>query len=305
MRKFSRLPVYILCLLAMVFWSLSYLWYKEVYLYFTPFATVFYRLAISSVLVFSTAFLFKKLQKVKQEDWVKFLFLAFFEPFLYFIGESQGMKYISPTAASVIISIIPLIVPVAAYFFLKERLLIKNIVGIVLSCVGVVMVALNGNYEFSLSLQGVLLLLISVLAAVCYSIFLKILADSYNPFTLIAWQNTIGAVMFFPLVFIFERDSLDVSLFTINSAIPLFKLALFASSLAFMFYSYSVRRLGAIKANIFTNLIPVITAFCSFLLLDEKLLTHNILGIIIVISGLVLSQLNPVSMIKNVMRKGN
>jgi drug/metabolite transporter (DMT)-like permease len=274
-------------------------------MFYTPFATVLFRLSISSALLFSTALIFKRLQHIRKEDWLKIILLAVFEPLLYFIGESLGMLYVSPTTASVIISIIPLIVPVVAYFLLKERLLIKNIVGIIISCAGVVLVVINSQYEFTVSARGILLLLISVFAAVFYSVFLKKLADIYNPLTLIAWQNTFGAVMFFPLVVIFEPQSLKQIPMTIESLTPLFKLAVFASSFAFIFYTYSVQKLGAVKANIFTNLIPVITAFFSFLLLNEKLFFHNVIGIFVVIGGLILSQVNPMNVVRNARVKMN
>ncbi len=277
----------------MLFWSLSFIWYQDVYVYFTPFTTVFLRLVISSALLFSAAFLFNKLQKIQKHDYKNILLLSVFEPFLYFVGESLGMLYVSPTTASVIISMIPLLVPIAAFYFLKERLLIKNIIGIIISCAGVVLVVLNEDYSFSVSLKGVLLLSISVVAAVFYSVTLKKLADVYNPLTLIAWQNSFGILLFLPLVLIFEPQGLHIGLLAIEPMIPLFKLAIFASSGAFILYAFSVRRLGAVKANIFTNLIPVITALLSFWLLNERLLFHNILGIFIVIGGLVLSQLNP------------
>lgn len=280
----------------MWFWSLSFIWYKDVYVYFTPFATVFFRLVISSALLFSAAFLFRKLQKVRKEDYKNIFLLSVFEPFLYFVGESQGMLYVSPTTASVIISMIPLLVPIAAFYFLKERLLIKNIIGIIISCAGVVLVVLNKDFAFSVSLKGVLLLSISVVAAVFYSVTLKKLADVYNPLTLIAWQNTFGILLFLPLVLIFERHGLHKGLLAIDPMIPLFKLAIFASSGAFLLYAFSVKQLGAVKANIFTNLIPVLTALLSFWLLNERLLFHNILGIFVVIGGLVLSQLNPMKL---------
>lgn len=288
--------MYIACLVAMWFWSLSFIWYKDVYVYFTPFATVFFRLVISSALLFSAAFLFRKLQKVRKEDYKNIFLLSVFEPFLYFVGESQGMLYVSPTTASVIISMIPLLVPIAAFYFLKERLLIKNIIGIIISCAGVVLVVLNKDFAFSVSLKGVLLLSISVVAAVFYSVTLKKLADVYNPLTLIAWQNTFGILLFLPLVLIFERHGLHKGLLAIDPMIPLFKLAIFASSGAFLLYAFSVKQLGAVKANIFTNLIPVLTALLSFWLLNERLLFHNILGIFVVIGGLVLSQLNPMKL---------
>jgi drug/metabolite transporter (DMT)-like permease len=215
------------------------------------------------------------------------------------------MQLVSPTTASVVISIIPLLVPITAYFFLKERLLIKNIIGIIISCSGVFLVVINKDYEFIVSVKGISLLMISVFAAIFYSVLLKKLADIYNPITLIAWQNTIGALMFLPLVIIFEPNSLKYIPSSIKSIIPLFKLAVFASSLAFIFYTYSVKKLGAVKANIFTNLIPVITAFLSFLLLDEKLLFHNIIGILVVISGLILTQINPINVVRNARNRIN
>lgn len=305
MKNFKLLLIYILCLVAMVSWSYSFLWYKDVYLYFTPFITVLFRLVISSILIFTITLLLKRLQPIKRKDWPSIILLAFFEPLLYFVGESQGMQFVSATTASVIISVIPLIVPVLAYFILKERLLIKNILGIVISCIGVLLVVINKNYEFTVSAKGISLLMISVFAAVFYSIFLKKLADIYNPLTLIAWQNTIGAILFLPLVLLFEMDSLRSVRFSIDAMIPLLKLAIFASSLAFILYAYSVQKLGAVKANIFTNLIPVITAFLSFLNYNERLLFHNIIGILVVIGGLILSQMNPMKLVRNARNKIN
>jgi drug/metabolite transporter (DMT)-like permease len=104
---------------------------------------------------------------------------------------------------------------------------------------------------------------------------------------------------------IFEPNSFRIYSYPVESLIPLLKLAVFASSLAFLFYTYSVQKLGAVKANIFTNLIPVLTAFFSFVFFKENLLLHNIIGIFIVISGLILSQINPVQMVKNVRNKRN
>jgi drug/metabolite transporter (DMT)-like permease len=288
----GKIFVYLGCLGAMLFWSLSFIWYKDAYIYFTPFTTVFLRLVISSVFLFTIIYLLKQHQPIKKADYKYLLLLACFEPLLYFIGESLGLQWVSPTTAAVIISVIPLLVPVLAYFLLKERLLIKNIVGIFISCTGVIMVVVNNNFEFIVSLKGLLCLSLSVFSAVFYSVLLKKLADVYNALTLIAWQNTIGAFMFLPLMLIFEPHGINHSNMAFPKLLPILKLAIFASSGAFVLYAYSVKMLGAVKANIFTNLIPVLTAFLSFVLLDEKLLFHNIIGIGVVIVGLVLSQID-------------
>lgn len=299
----NRLLVYVLNVLAMVFWAFSFIWYKDVYLFLQPFTTIFTRLLLSSALLFGFSALFGMLQKINFNDFKMIFTLALFEPFLYFVGESLGMQYVTPTTGAVIIALIPLLVPVFAYFILKERLSKKNIAGVFLSFIGVLLVIITPDFELAASPKGLMLMGLAVIAAIFYSILLKRLTDLYNPLTLIAWQNLIGATLFLPLVLIFDIKDWKSSMFCFDAAIPILKLAVFASSFAFLFYSNSVQVLGAVRANMFTNLIPVFTAGLSFFLLNEKLNLQNILGIIIVVVGLVLSQITSLSELKNKINK--
>jgi drug/metabolite transporter (DMT)-like permease len=66
-------------------------------------------------------------------------------------------------------------------------------------------------------------------------------------------------------------------------------LSFFASSLAFIFFTYSVRHLGINRANTFVYLIPVFTAIFSRIILDEALTFRKAVGVLIVISGLFLA----------------
>jgi drug/metabolite transporter (DMT)-like permease len=69
-------------------------------------------------------------------------------------------------------------------------------------------------------------------------------------------------------------------------------LAVFASCGAFILFAYSVRYLGITRSNVFSNSIPVFTAIFAFILLNEVLTLQNLAGMIIVIAGLFLSQIN-------------
>ena len=51
-----------------------------------------------------------------------FLLMALFEPFIYFLGESYGLLYVSSTVAAVIVATIPLISPLFAWYFFREKL---------------------------------------------------------------------------------------------------------------------------------------------------------------------------------------
>lgn len=299
MGKLKNFLVYAGIVLAMIFWSMSFIWYKEVYQFLSPFTTILFRLTISGIILFSVSYFTRQLQHVKKSDLKLFFLLALSEPFFYFIGESLGIQYVTPTVAAVMVSLIPLFVPIFAFFVLKELITAKNIVGIVVSFIGVLMVILNKELQIIASPKGIMLMSVAVVAAVAYSVILRKLASNYNPITLIAWQNSIGAVLFLPLVLIFEGPALKNIDFTSGMWVPLINLSVFASSVAFILYTYGVQTLGAFRANIFTNTIPVFTAIFSFFLINERLLLQNIIGIFLVVGGLVLSQLKPM----NVLRK--
>lgn len=303
MSKPKNFLVYLGLVVAMVCWSFSFLWYKDVYHFLSPFVTVLFRLTISSVILFLVSFLTGQLQKVKFNDLKLFFLLALSEPFLYFIGESLGMQYVTPTVAAVMVSLIPLFVPIFAYFILKEQITAKNIVGIFVSFAGVLLVILNKEMKLTASPKGIALMSLAVVGAVAYSIVLRKLAQNYNSLTLISWQNTIGAVLFLPLTLIFEHKELASVDFTSGMWIPLLNLSVFASSVAFLLYTLGVQSLGAFRANIFTNTIPVFTAIFSFFLLGEKLQSRNIFGILLVVGGLVLSQMKPLGVLRNSNRR--
>jgi drug/metabolite transporter (DMT)-like permease len=73
---------------------------------------------------------------------------------------------------------------------------------------------------------------------------------------------------------------------------PIIELSFFASCGAFILFAYSVRNIGITRANVFSNCIPVFTAIFSFMILDEKLTIQNIAGMVVVIAGLFMSQMN-------------
>jgi len=130
------LYTYIAMILAMIFWGFSFVWSKILLEYYEPITIVFLRLLISSLFLFAIGYFFKKLKPIAKADVSKFLLLSFFQPFLYFIGETIGLKYVSSTTASVLIATIPLFTPIVAYYFLKEKLSVLNFAGIIISVFG-------------------------------------------------------------------------------------------------------------------------------------------------------------------------
>ena len=282
---------YISVSLAMIFWSLTFIWFKIANKVFPPFSIVFLRLVISSFILLTGSLFIKRLQRIEKKDIKWIILLAMFEPFFYFIGESQGLTMISSTLAAVIIGTIPLFVPLGAFIFFREKLSLLNIAGIILSFTGILIVVLNRSLTFNANPTGVMLLFLAVFSAVGYTLMVRKLVGKYNPYSLVTYQNVLGIVLFFPLVAIFENESLLSVDITGRSLLSLLCLAIFGSTLAFILYNYSIKNLGASRANIFTNIIPVLTAVFSYYILNEEMTFRKVTGIAVVLAGLLLTQL--------------
>ncbi|MBN2274987.1 MAG: DMT family transporter [Bacteroidales bacterium] len=288
----QRFIVYTAVILAMMFWGMTYIWYKQVYVVLRPLSMVFLRLLIATPVLLVFSFFAGKLQRINRKDLPVFMFLAFFEPFLYFVGESFGIKMISSTLASVIIATVPFFTPIAALIFFHERFTLLNFTGIVISIIGISIV-ITGESGFSgTTVWGVLLMFVAVFSAVGYSVLVKRLTFSYNSFSIVSWQNFIGLLYFVPLVVFFEWDHVMQIKWTMQVIIPLFELALFGSALAFVFFTYSIKQLGVARASVFPNLIPVFTAVFSYFVLKDRFTFFKLSGIVVVIGGLFLTQLN-------------
>ena len=279
-------------ILAMIFWSFSFIWFKIANKTFHPITIVFIRLLFSVILMTVFLVVTKNYMKIKKGDWKLFLMLAVFEPFFYFLGESFGLTYVSATVCSVLISTIPVFATIGAWLIFKEKLKAINYIGIIVSFIGVLVFILNRNGSISFDIKGLGLLLLAVISAVGYNLTLSRLIETYSPVYIVNVQNLVGAILFLPLFLIFDYKSFISASFTFNMFRPIIELSIFASCGAFILFAWSVKNMGITKANVFSNCIPVFTALFSFILMGEKLTVQNIAGMIIVIAGLFMSQMN-------------
>ncbi len=283
--------VHLAGVIAMIFWGMSFVWSTQVYKSLNPTATIFLRLVVATVFFTATLSLFRLNDKINKKHIKLFALAAMFEPFLYFIFEGYGLKHTSPIIGSGIVAMIPLVTPIAARVFLKERLTAMNIVGLVVSFFGVIVMLLDRNLELTASPKGIIFLSGCVFVAVGYSIALIRLTRLYKPMTITWMQNIIGLLYFIPMLFIMERfEPSNFSNFG-EYIVPLLCPGVFCSATAYSLWAFSYSKLGASKANVYTNLIPVFTAIFSYFIIHESLTFNKVIGIVLVVIGLVFSQL--------------
>jgi drug/metabolite transporter (DMT)-like permease len=269
-----------------LFWGLSFIWYKTAYLGFGPLSVVMLRLTIATIILGLAAVITRQRIIIPKKDWKYFLLLATFEPFLYFLGESFGMKFVSSTLGALIIATIPLFTPIPAYLLYREKVQIAGFVGLALSFSGVGLVVWKGGFDV-VNLWGVPLMFVAVFSAVCYGLVLKKLSQTYSSITIVRVQSFLGLFMFLPVFLIFEAKNFNYHA-PMNAWFAVFALAIFASCLAYMFISICIRNLGVNKTNLLANLIPVFTAITAYLFLHEAFGLPKIIGGIMVLSGVLL-----------------
>lgn len=288
-------PPYLALSLAMVFWGISYIWTKVVFTAYRPITTIFLRLLISTAVLWTSSMVFRQLKKPTRKEMKQLALLSLFQPFLYFLGESYGLYYVSTIVAAVCVATIPLFTPIAGYFFFREKLKPMNFAGIGVSILGVVMVVMKGDFTISASPKGILFLGLAVAAAIAYSVMVLRLSNRCSTLVLVTWQNTWGALYFMIPFLLFEWQPFVAARPTVSVLTSLLMLAVFSSSAAFMLFVFGVKKIGISRANTFSNMIPVFTALFSYLILGEIMIPLNIAGIGLVVAGLFLAQMRPSS----------
>lgn len=292
--KKSIVYYYLFAVLAMLFWGLTFVWSKIALDFYEPVTLIFLRLVISASLLGLVIKIFGSFQKIERADRKWFMLLALAEPFFYFLGENYGLKFVSSTISSVIIATIPLFSPFVAFLFTRERTGIFSWLGILVSFLGIIIMIVNPDLSLNAELKGIAFLFLAVGSALLYSAYVRKLTGKYNALNIIVRQNLLGALYFMPLFFIFEFQSFITIQPTRELVLAVLQLAVFGSCIAFIFFTMAIAKLGMVKANIFTNLIPVFTAVFSYFVLYEVFNIQKITGIVLVLLGIVVSQMREI-----------
>lgn len=248
------------------------------------------RLALASMLLYGYAKITGKHRKMDKGDWKYFLPMAFFEPFLYYIGETYGLTMVKPTLASVIVATIPVFAPFFAYVFLRERFTLVNIVGILVSVFGVYLIVSRADGTETTSVRGVALMFLAVFSAIVYGLIMRKIPGKYSATNIIFYQSVFGLLFFVPAMLAVDVKHLPEYTVSFGAVKALLLLTVFASVIAFVLFADVVRKIGLTKSQVFTNLIPVFTALFSWILFQEMLNVLQWLGIFIVIFGVFVSQ---------------
>lgn len=289
----NKILVYIASLFAIILWGMSYIWTDKLISLGIPiFYFVFVRIFLAGIILFLFNTAYARIKRIQRQDIGKFLLLAFFEPFIYFICETYGLKLTgSPTISAMVIATIPIFSIAAGILFFKEKVNIVNILGILLSLVGIVLVAMAKGELGEHFIWGIVLLLIAVIAEVGHASITKSLSGNYSSQIIVMYQFLIGSIYLFPLFIWKGIDGFNAEVYFDGDVwYPIICLAVLCSSLAFSLWVSTIKNLGVAKSSIFSALIPVAAAIIAWIIGHELLNQRQWIGIGISTLGVILSQ---------------
>lgn len=286
---------------AMLCWAGAGIAVKEALVVFSPLTLIVLRFTIAIVLMLLVGLLFRRnevlgLQRVEKRDIPLFVLGGLFQPFLYFIFETYTYQsFASPTIAEAMLSTQPIMAPILAFIILREKVTRNNVVGILISTVGMLLLLLVGANNFALGNPwGVLLAIVTVSMSVGYTIILRRIPTRYSSLSIVFYVQLVALVLFYVVWGVFDRQSLQDTIAPLSAditpVVAVGYLAVFASVTAFILFCYTVRQIGVTRANVFNNVRPVFTALLMWMIFDEQLPIWKWVGIIVIVIGLFISQ---------------
>ena len=211
---------------------------------------------------------------------------------LYFLCENIALVYTYASNVGIIISIAPFFTALLTRWLLHEDPIGWTFfVGFIVAMAGICLIILNGTANLQLNPLGDMLAIFAAFLWAIYSVLTrKIAAMGIGTVASTRHIFFYGLVFMLPVLYLMDFHlGLDRFADPVNIGNLVF-LGLGASALCFATWTFSVRILGAVRTSIYIYLVPVITAVCSVIVLDEQLTPMSITGIILTLLGLLLSQ---------------
>jgi len=283
---------YLFLIFAALFWSGNFVLGRGVNEFIPTVALAFWRWVLACIILlpFSYRYFIKDINIIKRNflylNMLGILGVSCFNTLIY-----TAVHYTTAINAILVNSFVPILILLISLLIHKEKPMLSQIIGIVISMFGIVVIMAKGDIEGLLHFKfniGDFIVFVAALTWAFYTVLLKNLPRDIHPLSFLQIIIFLGLFYLFPF-YLFELHSKGGFLITYKTSFSIFYMALFASVIAFILWNRAVREIGANKAGPFVHLMPVFGTIMAILFLGEKLYFYHILGITFVFSGIFMS----------------
>jgi drug/metabolite transporter (DMT)-like permease len=275
-------------LLVAMFWGGAFAAGKVTVEYMHPLAVAFYRFFLTALCLFPFM-LWREKEKARlaKADIPWMLLLGLTGIFAYNAFFFMGLKFTTAINATTIIATVPMVTTVANSLIFKDKITIRQAAGILLSFFGVYTVVSKGDY-FGLAWNtGDLFLIGSLVSWSIYTLAGKKVMRTYSALTATTYAVGFGTIMLAPFAIYYGALQPTSSILAWGL---IGYMAFFSSVLGFVWWYNGVKELGPTRTVIFLNLVPIF-ATIGALAIGEKLYWPQLVGMVIVIAGVLFTNL--------------
>lgn len=284
-----------LAILATLIWSGNFIIARGVIKDIPPVTLAFYRWLSATIIIFPFAWRYftAELNIVKSNFW--FLLLAavtgvsMFNTFVYIAGHYStaiNMALLG-TCSSPVMSVI------FARIFLKERITLLRIAGMVICIAGVLLLLSKGSIDTLLSFsftKGDWWVLAAAFTFAIYNTLVKKKPPAMSSVNFLFVIFLMGTIILLPFYFYEFKNSGGFQI-NISNLSSILYLGLGASVISFLIWNKAIRNLGTGRTALFGNLIPVFSSVEAVILLNEKITSIHLISFILVVAGLVIANM--------------
>jgi drug/metabolite transporter (DMT)-like permease len=217
--------------------------------------------------------------------------LGFTGIFLYNVGFFNALTVLPANRTALFVSLNPIVTLIGAYLFLHERLSPLRLLGIALALIGVTIVITRGELA-SLSDgsfgRGEAFMMLAVVSWATYTLIGRVVMRGLSIFAATTYAALWGTALL-ALNLIAHWPPIPPAALTISTWAALLYLGLIGTVVAFIWYAQGVNAVGAARAAVFTNLVPVFAVIQAALILNEPILPSMVIGGAIAICGVLLA----------------
>lgn len=219
-------------------------------------------------------------------EWGSVTGLAMTGIFIYALCFFYGLKHITAGRGALVVALNPVVVALAAWFLGHERMTPRKLAGIILAMAGCLTVIGNGDPLALLHGAvgiGEWLILGCALSWTAYTFIGRRATLTLSPLAATLYASLIGALLLGITALV--QGGTDLAAWSWRVWASVIFLGIAGTALAFTWFADGVKRLGAARASIFVNLVPVFAVLQAAVLLNERLGLAVLAGGLLVITG--------------------
>lgn len=292
----SRFAPYLMLLAGTFLWAGNFIIVRATHESLSPIALTFWRWVLASLMVLP--FVWKPLVAYLpaiRRHWVLLLAVSATGTAGYPILSYTALHFTTAVNVSLINSVTPILIPMMAFLVSRDRVTLRQVVGICISMTGVVVVVSRGDLQLLLSLgfmPGDLWMLLAVLCSALWTVLLKRLTGTFPHLLLFAVTAFVGVPLVLPF-YLWELSWTGGFDLTWTVVGVLLYISFAGSLLTYLAWSRGTAAIGPTRTGLFTHMTTVYTVFMGVGLLGEEFLGFHAVGIALVVTGVTIGVVMP------------